>query len=101
MRYFLGLFAPSIGQVDQLFLKFKTKPRAARHHLDAIITNGVVSMFSAKPVFVHTVLITFDRAGYTYISSALNMPMENVTFPLLSFHSHGKKLCFLIFQKGK
>lgn len=47
MRYLLGLFAPSIGQVDQLIFEIQNKttwfqrPRAARHHLDAIITNEV------------------------------------------------------------
>jgi len=31
----------------------------------------------AKPVYYHTVLITFDRAGYRYIGFALNLPIEN------------------------
>jgi len=32
-----------------------------------------IDMFSAKPVYCHTVLMTFDRIGYKYISFAVKI----------------------------
>jgi len=36
-----------------------------------------IGMFRAKPMYCHTVSGTFERAGYRYVSFALNLPIEN------------------------
>jgi len=44
-----------------------------------------IGMFRAKPVYCHTVSMTFDRVGYRYISFALSLPIENaIIFAQLS-----------------
>jgi len=34
-------------------------------------------MVRAKPVYCHTVSMTFNGAGYRYVSFAPNLPFEN------------------------
>jgi len=36
-----------------------------------------IGMLSAKPVYCYTVSMAFDRAGYRYVSFAVNLLIEN------------------------
>lgn len=38
---------------------------------------GNIGMFSAKLVYWHTISITLNRAGYTYMSFSQSLPIEN------------------------
>jgi len=41
------------------------------------MSTNFYGMFRAKLIYCHTVSMKFGRAGYRYISFALNLPIEN------------------------